>query len=190
MEERLIEASRENDLTTVRRIMRKPGGVNINYRNNLGESAILLAASGGHTEILKILIEHTCYINNPNGILLRPLHLACKGDHLNVVKLLLNAGAAIDVKTSDGFRPIDFANYNTPVHQILYRHAPGVEYKVEEPSEGLPEVPDYALAQMGIVKKAKASSGKKGKKGKKGGKKGKKGGKKVGKKGGKKKKRK
>ena len=111
-------------------------------------------------------------------ILLRPL----PGNHQDVVKLLLNAGAAYDVRTSDGFLPVDYASYNTAVRSLLQKHNRDTLYEIAEPDD-LPDVPDYAV-------EGKATKKKKG--GKKGGKKGKgkKGAKKAGKKSGKGKKKK
>ena len=46
MEDRLVQAAAADDLTTVRRIMRKPGAVDIDYKDGQGNSALANAAAG------------------------------------------------------------------------------------------------------------------------------------------------
>ncbi|KAI4490935.1 hypothetical protein M0802_010609 [Mischocyttarus mexicanus] len=74
------------------------------------EKAILSAAENGDLDKIKLLL-----IKDPNLIECadkdgyRPLHRACYGNHIEIVKHLLKAGAKIDSKTMDGWQPLHSA---------------------------------------------------------------------------------
>lgn len=76
--------------------------------------ALSFAAQHGHTEILKLLLTHGADPNlyNPKGAhaFSTPLHQAVISDHFEGVKLLVDAGARLDLKDTvyDG-TPLDWA---------------------------------------------------------------------------------
>ena len=74
----------------------------------------------------------------------------------------------LDAANKEHLRPIDFAQYNTDVWDILHRAAVGDMPEINQ-THDVPQIPDYAIA-AGTAEKKKKKKGK-GKKGKKGGKK-------------------
>ncbi|KAJ8300337.1 hypothetical protein KUTeg_021856 [Tegillarca granosa] len=135
----------------------------------------------------------------------RPVQIAnviqTHGGHAEVLRLLIEAGADVnlrttslvsplhlaakvlakanlDVQTLSGVKPMDLTKFSSETWDIINDAKKGEMPELEEINE-VPEIPDYALPD-GATKKKKSGKGKKGKKGKKGGKK--KGGKKGGKK--------
>ncbi|TCK43501.1 hypothetical protein B0G84_1838 [Paraburkholderia sp. BL8N3] len=81
--------------------------------NKKGWTPLHYAATNGHDEIVKILIDHSAYIDagSPNGT--TPLMMAARGGHLSTVKLLLDSGADLRVKNQIGMTAVDFAKrYN------------------------------------------------------------------------------
>ena len=58
-------------------------------------------------EIVRALVAKGANVNEPSGLLLSPLHMACQGDHLELVKYLLEAGAIHDAPDEVGTKPID-----------------------------------------------------------------------------------
>lgn len=65
----------------------------------------------GNIEILNILLDKVD-INKGDCYHITPLHLACKEDNLDIVKLLIEKGANIDVKDNCGNAPIHLAAQN------------------------------------------------------------------------------
>ncbi|SAL44920.1 ankyrin repeat domain-containing protein [Caballeronia humi] len=81
--------------------------------NKKGWTPLHYAATNGHDDVVKILIDHSAYIDagSPNGT--TPLMMAARGGHLSTVKLLLDEGADLRVKNQIGMTAIDFAKqYN------------------------------------------------------------------------------
>ncbi len=60
----------------------------MNARDNRGFTALMTAASNGHTEMAKILIENEAYVNVQSAMGFTALMLAAHG-HTEVAKLLL-----------------------------------------------------------------------------------------------------
>lgn len=68
------------------------------------ESALYLAAEGGHEIVVSALISHSANVNIPNSHGVTPIYIASQSGHVKVVQHLLEAGAVIaDV---DGITPL------------------------------------------------------------------------------------
>jgi ankyrin repeat protein len=77
--------------------------------NKPGWAPLHYAATGGHIEIIKLLLVHHAYIDaaSPNGS--TPLMMAAMYGTPSAVKLLLDAGADVTLKNSLGLTAVDFA---------------------------------------------------------------------------------
>lgn len=77
--------------------------------NRPGWTPLHYAATGGHIEVMQLLLDHHAYIDasSPNGS--TPLMMAAMYGTDNAVKLLIEAGADITVRNSLGFSALDFA---------------------------------------------------------------------------------
>ena len=77
--------------------------------NKTGWTPLHYAASGGHADIAKLLLDHSAYIDaeSPNGT--TPLMMAAMYGTPEVVKLLLSEGADRDHKNQLGMTALDFA---------------------------------------------------------------------------------
>lgn len=64
-----------------------------NRSNDLGQSGLYLAAATGQETAVKSLLQHPVDINALGGKLGLPIHAACFGGHISVVKILLDHGA-------------------------------------------------------------------------------------------------
>jgi ankyrin repeat protein len=78
--------------------------------NKPGWAPLHYAATGGHLEMMELLLEHHAFIDaeSPNGT--TPLMMAAQYGSVQAVKLLLEAGADTDMKNKLGLTAIDFAN--------------------------------------------------------------------------------
>lgn len=65
--------------------------------DSLGQSMLHKAAQLGHVEMLMLLLERTdAKPEIVNNQLASPLHLACRSNHLNVVKFLIGCGVDVN----------------------------------------------------------------------------------------------
>jgi ankyrin repeat protein len=107
-ENAMMLAALNGDATFVNLLIAKEAEV-----NKKGWTPLHYAATNGHDDIVKILLDHSAYIDagSPNGT--TPLMMAARGGHLSTVKLLLDEGADLRVKNQIGMTAVDFARkYN------------------------------------------------------------------------------
>lgn len=92
--------------------------------NKTGWTPLHYAASGGHAEIVRLLLEHSAYIDaeSPNGT--TPLMMAAMYGTGEVVKLLLEQGADREHKNLLGMTALDFAQQASRKDAILLLQAP------------------------------------------------------------------
>lgn len=77
--------------------------------NQPGWTPLHYAATGGHAQIAKLLIDESAYIDaeSPNGS--TPLMMAARYGSTELVKLLIDEGADIRIKNQLGLSALDFA---------------------------------------------------------------------------------
>ena len=104
-ENAMMLASLNDDLDFVNMLIAKDAEV-----NKKGWTPLHYAATNGHDDVVKVLLDHSAYIDagSPNGT--TPLMMAARGGHLSTVKLLLDEGADLRVKNQIGLTAVDFAN--------------------------------------------------------------------------------
>ena len=61
-----------------------------------GSTMLHAAAQGGHSDVVRFLLDNNVFISTPNGVHLTALHLAAKSGHADIVKMLHEAGASAD----------------------------------------------------------------------------------------------
>lgn len=59
--------------------------------------------------MIKSLLEYDSPIDPIDRVKTTPLHLACKRGHPECVKLLVQKGADVNIRNSDGFNCMDLA---------------------------------------------------------------------------------
>jgi uncharacterized protein len=107
-ENAMMLAALNGDATFVNLLIAKDAEV-----NKKGWTPLHYAATNGHDDIVKILLDHSAYIDagSPNGT--TPLMMAARGGHLSTCKLLLDEGADLRIKNQIGMTAADFAaKYN------------------------------------------------------------------------------
>ena len=94
-------AVREGHLEILKLLLQN--GVDVNARDNEGNSALLLASGFGRDDIVEFLLDHGAdiYITNCNNA--TPLHIAAYYGHKKIVNYLLNYNIDINHKSNQGY---------------------------------------------------------------------------------------
>lgn len=116
----LLFAAQRGDLKTVTEFFERNQSLNINQRLKNGGTALLLAASKGHVEVMAYLLERKANPNTPSFGLASPLERAVSSSSLAGVELLLKHKA----DASEGQNPF-FTLATTgrvDIAEVLHRH--------------------------------------------------------------------
>jgi serine/threonine-protein phosphatase 6 regulatory ankyrin repeat subunit B len=122
-------------------------GADINFRDQMGGSALLNAAHAGHEDIVKFLIAKGADINlrssYPDHKKQNLLHCACLGGLLWLVKDLINKG--FDINEDDGFE----SHPNTPLDYALWGdHLEVVDFLLSKGAKNIPNKLEDSLLHL------------------------------------------
>lgn len=107
----LLQAARKGDVTAVEKALYK--GVPVESTNDKGETPLCLAVIGGHVDTISTLLSHNAQIEARTKKGLTPLLCARENvstSRMNVMRVLLSAGANLDAKDEKG---------DTALHQAV-----------------------------------------------------------------------
>lgn len=121
----LIMAIADSSLK-VAQVLIEAKGVNVNFLNQAGESALMYAALKGHFALVKLLISKDADINKPGWT---PLHYAATHGDEDIVRLLLDQHAFVNAGSPNGTTPLMMA--------AQYGRATTVKLLIEEGAEPL-----------------------------------------------------
>ena len=109
----LMVAAFSSELTAVRKLIDK--GAEINRSE---WTALHYAAAVGSVSIIRVLLEHSAYIDAESPNKTTPLMMAARGGHDKAVRLLLDEGADATLKNELGLEAIDFARAQKHEHIV------------------------------------------------------------------------
>ena len=92
--------------------------------NKTGWTPLHYAASGGHVELIKLLLKHSAYIDAESPNKTTPLMMAAMYGNPQSVELLLEEGADASLKNDKGMTALDFADIadKQASAKLLVRH--------------------------------------------------------------------
>jgi len=138
-----ILAAEEGHLKIVKSVLNDPD-IDINYKDDLGFTALMCAAEQGHKEVTKLLLSRSdIKINMQNNKGATALMQAAKNGHKEVVKQFLNhPDININVQTRNGATALDAAIIMGHEDIVNMLSHPENYFNNEEP-ENLPSEEDY-----------------------------------------------
>jgi ankyrin repeat protein len=120
IDQELLEATKENNLPEVSRLLSVGADVNAKDNDNLDFTPLHWASKMGHLQVFQALLDHGADFDAKGIYGETPLHLVCHRGLLALVQALLSRGANTEAKTNN--------LGNTPLHSAAIRgHFPVVK---------------------------------------------------------------
>ncbi|XP_001367751.2 ankyrin repeat domain-containing protein 27 isoform X2 [Monodelphis domestica] len=94
-------------------------GAKQNTKDSSGNTPLIYACLNGHHETAALLLEHGASLNASNNRGNTALHEAVIGHHTILVELLLLHGASVHVRNKRQCTPLDCAEQNTEIMELL-----------------------------------------------------------------------
>lgn len=91
-------------------------------------TALSLAAMNGSKDLVSCLIRRNADMNRPNMVEDKPVYVAARHGHADVLQLLVDAGADVNVYTSDGRGPLHIAHDSPEVARVLLKKGADVNH--------------------------------------------------------------
>ena len=108
----LIRAVEARNIVECRRLI-ETGGANVNAdRDKYANTALHLASSRGHLDIVRLLLTEGADITIADNDGMTALHWASSRGHLDIVRLLLTEGADITIADNNGRTALILASRN------------------------------------------------------------------------------
>lgn len=101
----IVYAAQQGSLEALEALLLSPS-IDIDVRNEQGETALMHAALRGDLDSVTLLVERGAEVNQPGWT---ALHYAASGGHLEVVQYLIDHHAYIDALSPNGTTPLMMA---------------------------------------------------------------------------------
>lgn len=103
----LIKAASGNKIEIVRNLIKS--SYNLNERNEIGQTALIVATIAGYFEVVRLLLESGGNPNSTDEFGQSALMYAVVNKDLEIVELLLKYGAKVDLRDFNGRTVLDMA---------------------------------------------------------------------------------
>jgi len=104
----MFDAIAKNDIGSVDHLLRK--GADVNIKDAEGRTPLYLASYLGEKDIVHLLVTNGAHTEDKNSEReTTALMIACSNRHIEVVKILLAAGARVAIKDKNGATALDYA---------------------------------------------------------------------------------
>ena len=110
-EEKLLKFSRNGDAKGIQQALKS--GARLNARNNIGDSALIIASKNNNYDAILLLLDEGAEVNakNPRGF--TPLMAASSEGDVQTIKVLIRNGAKVNATDSSGWTALMWATrYN------------------------------------------------------------------------------
>lgn len=125
-------ACSEGDIYVVQRLLQ--AGAEVNARSlELNVSALWIAASHGHAEIVGYLLDHHAEIDVQDHHRGTPFYAAVESGHTSIVRQLIERGANINLTGGLHCRPLNAAAYRGDIELVRLLLQKGAEVDPDEP---------------------------------------------------------
>ncbi|MCP3870780.1 MAG: ankyrin repeat domain-containing protein, partial [Gammaproteobacteria bacterium] len=125
----LLHAAAFGDLATLNELLEQGASPNARAKDRTGRSALILAAAGGHKEIVEALLENGARVDGRDKTGHTALNWAALRGRTQVAEVLLNKGADINTQDNNGVSPVHYAigTRNIPMLKLLVANNANLE---------------------------------------------------------------
>ncbi|NJM80254.1 MAG: hypothetical protein HC854_12710 [Flavobacterium sp.] len=151
--QKLYKAVEKGDIEKVKELLQK--GENVNEYSKNGLFPLWRATADNNYEISKLLIENKAKVNQLNKVPPAEgtaIELPCQEGYLDIVKLLVENGADINLKGFRGFTPIRIAARNGHLEIVKYLAESGAKIDIKAMDGATPFAHAATKGHIDIVK--------------------------------------
>jgi ankyrin repeat protein len=100
-------------------------------KNPTGMSAIFRAVVKGHSNTVKVLVEHGAHVDTQTPQGWSPLSIACELGKIEIIEILVDHGARVDLKDNIGASPLHLASATGNIEAVVYLLAHGAHVDIQ-----------------------------------------------------------
>lgn len=101
----LLQACKNNQKTVAQTFLKR-GGVDVNKRDESGNTSLIYSCLKGNRDLVKLLLDAGADVNLANQRGRMPLHFAAEVGNSQIITLLTDAGAEVNAIDNDGITPL------------------------------------------------------------------------------------
>lgn len=101
----LLQACKNNQKSVVQTFLKR-GGVDVNKRDEAGNTPLIYACLKSSRDLVKLLIDNGADVNLGNQKSRMPLHFAAEGGNYQIISMLTDNGADVNCTDNNGVTPL------------------------------------------------------------------------------------
>ncbi len=101
----LLQACKNNQKSVVQTFLKR-GGVDVNKRDESGNTPLIYACQKSARDLAKLLLEHGADAGLGNQKNRMPVHFAAESGNIQIINMLIDAGADVNCTDNNGITPL------------------------------------------------------------------------------------
>ena len=127
-----LQACKNNRKSVVQTFLKR-GGIDVNKRDESGNTPLIYACLKNARDLVKMLLENGADANLGNQRNLMPLHFAAETGNSEIIALLTEAGADVNCTDNDGVTPLMvMAQHGKTDAAIKFIQNPDIDIKIKD----------------------------------------------------------
>ncbi len=152
-----FKAISNNDILQVKKLLAQGISIDIQVKDGWNFTALHIASDYGYTELVALLLANNANPNRYSTVAAMiggevPLHRALRREHKEIVKLLLEHGADVNIKDAHGYTALHLAVYSGNIEIIQLLLACGADIHAKHVDETTPLHAAFINTHKEIIK--------------------------------------